>query len=256
MPTDPTNPPPASMNEAGFNAADVEAFPGLVWAFRFHPDGSAQEITHSASAANIREAGGEEGWLWLHFNLSNVQARANLGEQLEGYPPEAVELLLSSGDHQQLHVREKCIYGIVADLVYRLDGLSDEMGLLHFAAKHTILFTGRRDGLNSLEVVRRKIRSGRPAKSPATLLEMILEKVARGVEKRADDLANEIDTIEERLIVEVRDDHPKELARVRRLAVRLHRLLATQRSMINRFEQHARRASNDTLGLRDRKSVV
>lgn len=246
QPISPSPPPKQPFTDA----PEAELSPGLVWAFRFDRDGAAEECSQFAYPAETFDAGDDEGWSWLHFNLSDARVCDFLREKADTLPPEALELLTSSGGHQQLHVYEDCIYGVFADLVYRLDGLTDEMGLLHFAAKGNILLTGRREGLNSLEIVRQKLRSGRVAKSPAALLEMILEKVARGVELRAEDLANEVDTIEERLIVEVSDNHPKELARVRRLTVRLHRLLSTQRSMIARFDQRSRRDANTVLALR------
>ena len=73
---------------------------------------------------------------------------------LKDVPKAAVDLLLSVGDHQQLHADDACIYGVFADLVYRLEGLTDELGLLHFLTTEKLLVTGRREGLNSTEAVR------------------------------------------------------------------------------------------------------
>jgi zinc transporter len=69
------------------------------------------------------------------------------------------------------------------------------------------------------------------------LLETIVESVALAVEDHADALAEELDNVEERLLVEGLGNQQQALARARRLAVRLHRLLATQRSLIHRFER-------------------
>jgi Mg2+ and Co2+ transporter CorA len=70
------------------------------------------------------------------------------------------------------------------------------------------------------------------------LLESIFMQVIAGVEEKSVALSDELDLVEERLIVDLDDDIPKRLAQCRRLAVRLHRLLATQRSAIGRFEQN------------------
>jgi len=69
------------------------------------------------------------------------------------------------------------------------------------------------------------------------LLETIVESVALAVEDHADALAEELDNVEEQLLVEGLGNQQQALARARRLAVRLHRLLATQRSLIHRFER-------------------
>jgi hypothetical protein len=37
----------------------------------------------------------------------------------------------SADGHQQLHGSDVCLYGIVADLVCGLDGITEEIGFLH-----------------------------------------------------------------------------------------------------------------------------
>ena len=219
-----------------------EAIPGLVWAFRFRADGTAEELLDCA----MLEA--EDGWLWVHCNLADARLGAYLRTHA-ALPPDALELLLSMGEHQQLHAHGDCVYGVFADLVCDLDGLTDKLGFLHFAITGKIFLTGRRETLNASEAMRQSLRKGRHVESPAALLEAIVGKVAGGVEARAEALADELDAAEERLIVEASGDHPQKLARVRRLAVRLHRLIATQRSLINRFEHRMVRLPRPVLGL-------
>ena len=77
---------------------------------------------------------GEDGWLWVHVNLADARVGPYMRAHLTDLPKAAVDLLLSVGEHQQLHGDDACIYGVFADLVYRLEGLTDELGLLHFVA--------------------------------------------------------------------------------------------------------------------------
>ena len=42
-------------------------------------------------------------------------------------------------EHQQLHAKEGCLYGILADLVCGLEGVTEEIGLLHFAMTDKML---------------------------------------------------------------------------------------------------------------------
>lgn len=212
--------------------------PGLVWGFRFRPDGTSEELSECALPSSALGHGGEDGWLWIHVNLADARVAPYLRERLADLPKAAVDLLLSAGEHQQLHADDACIYGVFADLVYRLEGLSDETGLLHFVATDKLLVTGRRDSLHSIEAVRKSLRAGQSAKSHTALLQSIFMQVTLGVEEKAAALGDELDGIEERLIVDLDDDTPKRLAKCRRLAVRLHRLLAMQRSVIARFEQN------------------
>lgn len=219
-------------------SASAGSCPGIVWAFRFSADGTTEELNECKLPSGALGRTGEDGRLWVHVNLTDARVSTYMRSHLKDLPKAAVDLLLSAGDHQQLHADEVCIYGIFADLVYRLEGLTDELGLLHFVATEKLLVMGRRDGLNSIEAVRKAVRVGQSPRSHVGLLESIFMQVTSGVEERSVALSDDLDQIEERLIVDVDDDTPKRLAKCRRLAVRLHRLLATQRSVIARFEQN------------------
>jgi len=230
-----SSPSPATVHDV-----EAQALPGLVWAFRFAEDGTAEEL---AAGEPIEEAG---GWLWLHFNLADARACRYLKADL-ALPAAAAELLISPDPHQQFHGRGSCLYGIFVDLVTGLSGVTDQVGCLHFAITEKLFVTGRRERLNAVEATRRLLQSGRKMPSPGALLEAIVENLALAVEDHADALAEELDDVEERLVVEGIGNQQQKLARARRLAVRLHRLLATQRSLIHRFERDALEAENTLL---------
>jgi zinc transporter len=118
-----------------------------------------------------------------------------------------------------------------------LIGITGEIGSLHFAMTERLLVTGRRERLNTVEATRQLLQSGRKILSSAALLETIIESVAEAVEDHADALAEELDDVEERLVAQGLSNQQQSLTRARRLAVRLHRLLSTQRSLIHRFER-------------------
>jgi zinc transporter len=103
--------------------------PGLVWAFRFGADGTAKEI---AVDQPLEGDGDGDGWLWLHFNLADARA-CHFLRSVSYLPPAARELLVASDEHQQLHAKDGCLYGVLADLVCGLEGATGEIGFLHFA---------------------------------------------------------------------------------------------------------------------------
>jgi len=219
---------------------EAEALPGLVWAFRFEDDGTSEEL---AAGQPIE---GERGWLWLHFNLADARACRYLKAEL-ALPKAAAELLTSPDPHQQFHGKGACIYGIFTDLVRGLGGVTDAIGCLHFAMTERLFVTGRRERLNAVEVARQQLQTGRKIPSPAALLETIIDNVAAAVEDHADALGEALDDVEERLVAEGLSDQQQSLARARRLAVRMHRLLATQRSLIHRFERDMLQAEDTPL---------
>ncbi|HEX2449163.1 MAG TPA: CorA family divalent cation transporter [Methyloceanibacter sp.] len=213
----------------------AKALPGLIAAFRINADGSAEElrVDQPIDAA--------QGWLWLHFNLADARACAFLKSSPE-LPPVARELLIAPDGHQQLHANEACVYGVFADLVCGLDGATDEIGFLHFAMTERFFVTSRRQSLNALEATRRALRAGRRIETPASLLETIIENMIETVESYSDGLAEDLDKVEERIMVAEASDQHQSLARVRKVAVRLHRQLATQRALIHRFERAMERS--------------
>src|SRR5262245_750977 len=147
--------------------------PGLVWAFRFRPDGRAQAL------APGEPLDPHDGWLWLHLNLADTRACLWLGER--EVLPAARALLLSNDNYQQLHVIGDCVYGVLADLVRDLDKPSEEIGFLRFAMTERMLISGRRHPLQSVAAARQAIEDGRRLTSVAALLEAIVEHAADGM---------------------------------------------------------------------------
>ena len=115
----------------------AEALPGLVTAFRLKSDGTAEEL-----AVDRPIAVEPHGWLWLHFNLADARA-CHFLRFSSYFPAAARELLVAADDHQQLNASEACLFGVFPDLVFGLDGATDEIGFLHFAMIENLLVTGR-----------------------------------------------------------------------------------------------------------------
>jgi hypothetical protein len=69
--------------------APAKPLAGLVCAFRFHADGTPEELNVDQPIAD------GEGWLWLHFNLADARACHFLNTSLL---PEPANALLVSAD--------------------------------------------------------------------------------------------------------------------------------------------------------------
>jgi zinc transporter len=219
--------------------------PGLVWAFRFGVDGAAREI---AVDQPLEDDGAGDGWLWLHFNLADARACLFL-RSVSYLPPAARELLVASDEHQQLHAKDGCLYGVLADLVCGLEGATGEIGFLHFAMTERLLVTSRRRMLSAVEATRQAVRKGQTVGSVVALLEAIMEQVVDSVDHYADELAGTLDHLEERILVDDVNEGRQTLGRVRRTTVRLHRQLAILRQLIHRFELGIGHAQQNTFRL-------
>jgi zinc transporter len=114
-------------------------------------------------------------------------------------PADAVALLTSHDNHQQLHATDASIHGVFADLTRNLGEPGDEFAL-HFVMTERVLVSGRYRPLAAVESVRRVVEQGKcRLLSVAALLELIIEHVADAVDRVADKLAAELDKIEDDL---------------------------------------------------------
>ena len=209
--------------------------PGLVWAFRIHVDGTAEPLPFDQPIENR-----PEGWLWIHLNLSSTAATQWLANS--GLPKAGIATMLSRDRHQQLHATNSFIHGVIADLEQGLDGIGDYVGHLRFIMTDRFLVSGRHRNLAAVETARVAIESGGHRLShAASLLELIVEQVADGIDRVADDLATELDGVENRIADGLALER-SQLARVRRTTVRLHRQLSGLRAVFHRLE---RRGSDD-----------
>lgn len=204
-------------------------FPGLAWAFRFDPAGAAEELTIDGPIAERLD-----GWLWLHFDRIDPQAAQSL-RTISGLSPAAVELLIAAEDQQQLHADETCVYGVLADVVSSLGKPYEEIGFLHYAMTEKALVSSRRGGLSAVDALYKELIEGRRIAAAVPLLGAIAEHVVEAVEDYAEDLARELDAIEDKILSDKVSDERTVLGRIRRTTVRLHRQLTMSRSLLNRF---------------------
>lgn len=207
------------------------AIPGLVWAFRLHSDGSAEALPIDQPIEFSHD-----GRLWLHFNLTDARVRPWIATST--LPPLARELLLSNDTFQQLHVIDHCVYGVFSDLVREIDSPAEETAFLRFAMTERLLISGRHHALCSAEATRRVLEGGYRVDNVAHLLEKIVDEVADTLDRVADKLGQEIDDIEERLLTDqTRPEMRRNLGRLRRTCVRLHRQLTGLRALFHRLDQ-------------------
>jgi zinc transporter len=217
--------------------------PGLVWAFRFHADGSGEKLDVDQPIGTHHD-----GWLWLHFNLADQRACHRL-ESLAELPGAATALLLAVNAHEQIHVAKGCIYGVIADLDRTLEATTGEIGQLHFAMTERLLISGRRRALTAVEATRQTLLGGRKLPTVAALLELVIEHIADAIDELADELADELDLTEEKLLAPTLTDERQRLARIRKASVRLHRHLSRLRTSFRRFEIEMGRELDMTLRL-------
>ncbi len=220
------------MHEALIDGANTGAtggtLPGLVSAFRF-TSGAGEELSVEAPIVETPDS-----WLWLHFNLADARACRLIKGGLS-LPSPARDLLVSPDEHQQINASGTCLYGVFADLVCDLDGLTEEIGFLHFALTDRLLVTGRRRSLSAVNATRKIVRAGATFPSPASILETLIEQVVDSIDRYADAAAAKLDRIEEKILADDLGEGRQIAGRIRRTTVRLHRQLVIFRALLQRL---------------------
>ena len=225
----------AEINTAALTARPAAMslpIPGLVWAFRIHPDGSA-EILPIDKPVDFNQG----GLLWLHFNLADGRSLQWLAGAAFDAPPQALALLLSKDTFQQLHATEDAVYGVICDLMRSIDETTEDTGYLRFFMTEELLLSGRHQALSSVDATRRALEDGHRIDSAASLFETIVENVASTMERIADRVAQSLDAIEEQVLAGDTSDQLLKLGPLRRTCVRLHRQLSGLRVIFHRLEQ-------------------
>jgi zinc transporter len=230
--------PDTAKSEAAKSAATPTApilgssvIPGVVWAFRIHHDGSAEQLPIDAPIEFTHD-----GRLWLHFNLADARVRPWLAEL--NIPPLARDLMLSNDNFQQLHLLDDCVYGVISDLIRDIDSATQETGFLRFSMTEHLLVSGRQQALCSADATRRVLEGGYRVKHVAALLEKIIDEVADTMDRMADRIGTELDEVEEKVVAgQVEADMRTMLGRQRRTCLRLHRQLTGLRVLFHRLER-------------------
>jgi zinc transporter len=213
--------------------ADPTPSTGIVWAYRFRPDGQAEPIRNAAVDAALAEHGA--GWVWVHLALADMRCRAWIAEHA---PVSALarEVLAGPDNHLRLDVLGSEIVGVVPDLHQEFAQAGEDLVRLRFAMSERLLITARARPAHSVERNRRAIESGKRFPTAVSFLDAVIDQFADAVVRMAEQLGAELDRMEDNVLHEEPADERRRIGRVRLQAVRVHRQLAQLRGVFHRVE--------------------
>lgn len=205
---------------------------GILFAYRFKPDGTSEPLATDGVDAAIRDAC---GWVWVHLSLADTRCR----NWVTGHAPLSDisrDILTGPDEHQRLDMFGREIVGVIPDLQLDFSRPTEQLCRLRFALNDNILVTIRRAHLRSIEIARQSIDAGTPFTSPIDLLDTIVDHFADFVNKLAERLGAELDVAEESVWRDDLEDQSQRIAHTRNQAVRVHRQLAQTCSLFHRLE--------------------
>jgi zinc transporter len=211
----------------------AEPATGIVWAFRFSPDGVAEHVPNDQVDTAIADPG--PGWVWVHLALADMRCR-NWVAQHAPVSALARDVLTGPDTYLRLESLGTELTGVLPDLHQELTRAGEDLVRLRFVMSERLVITARQRPVHSVENVKRAIEAGRPFPSAASFLDAVIDQFADAIARMAERLGAELDSFEDHVMDDEPADDRQRIGRVRLQAVRVHRQLAQMRAMFHRLE--------------------
>jgi Mg2+ and Co2+ transporter CorA len=204
---------------------------GLIWGFDWGPLGTTPVENPQAARPDDRP------FRWLHFNLTDRRADRCIAD-LFALPPPAHELLMSPEDHQRALVVDGYVCGALSDFVHDFarDDTADT-DVLRFVLGPSLMITARVHPLHSADLIRQRIDAGEPIGNAAQALDLLTSSVLQVTNRAAEDIARQLERIEDALLDTNREPATGEIAQIRRRTVQLDRQVTGLRAVVRRLER-------------------
>lgn len=266
--------------------AAPEEVPGLIWAIWVDP---AKEIEQLESkdvldllSGRIQAPRGkedsEEGWAWLHFNISGSMKHSQGAPALEGlvgFPEEAHEILFEKEHSIDLEGEDGIVWGSFPAFDHADPRDDRDFRIWRFAMRDNFLITTRRAPVPVLGMAYTSLSTETAPGNPAELIDKIISDFTVMVRRQLDRLDDALDKAEDLLLSEHRHDHGHMgslLGKVRRRCAELRRVLSpidrvlrapdlelpgwSDDALRDRGEQQVHAALDDLLALQDRSKSL
>jgi len=205
--------------------------PGLLWGFTV-TNGVASRLTNETASEALAAP---HDWAWLHFALADHRARRYL-ESTAPVPPAARALLLGNETRQQLHLADGYAYGLLPDIEKDFEGQTLGTGRIAFYLDDRRLITARHRTMRVADEVRQAAEAGAALATPTDAFVHHVEHFLAIVEDRLQQLAHDLDHIEDVVLSDRDDIDPKGLGPARRELSRYRREFSGLRGALLRAQ--------------------
>ena len=204
--------------------------PGVAWAFEFDEEGRGRLLGGGSSIELTRG----RRFVWVHLILGNVRTREWIGTQ-EALPPEAREVFLSKDRHPSLHWGGEALWGTLHDVRHE-DQEGMEATDLRFALWPQFLLTARHHAARSAMAVKDQAEKGATFEDSAALFESLLVAAADSIGEATQEIAGQLDQIEDRVLSDAFKGESAALLQLRRGISRQERLVQAAHSVLRQLE--------------------
>ena len=205
---------------------------GMVCGYAFTPSRGGVPIGPDAAAAWLANPEAEDGFLWLHFNLSNSASTRWLDQHLtlpEGFPD-----ALRANTSTRVELVDDAMLAVLNDVLYSAAEVSSASTLTIFVTSR-VLVSARITALQSVDRLRAAVKDAVVFRSPVDLLAHLLRDQAEVLVQIVRDTTAQVDAIEDKLLGQTITSGRSKLGSLRRTLVRLQRLLAPEPAALFRL---------------------
>lgn len=207
---------------------------GLVWAYRFVRGQAGQSVAAAEVAQHLSANASGDGFLWLHFAVSNVASERFMREHL-ALPDVFYEMMKDGAGSTRLEQDESRLIAQLHDVLFSAKLDESTASSVSVCVEPRLLVTARRRPLRSIDRVRAAVKSGQTFRTSTDLLGQLLREQADVLAQIVRDVSARVDTIEDQLLSERVTASRRELGQLRRTLVRLQRLLAPEPAALFRL---------------------
>lgn len=200
---------------------------GLICGYRFTGQGAGEALDcqQALQWLSTEQAG---GFVWLHFNLAHAATLPWLRRHTQ--LNEDFFQALREGSRSTRIGRDGAqgLQAVINDVTFDFSFDPEDVATLWLHLGERLVISARHHPLRSVDRLRAAVKRGEALPSPVALLEHLLSDQADELQHIVRGASDRLDDIEDEILARRQASHSAELARLRRLSVRLQRLLAPE----------------------------
>lgn len=170
---------------------------------------------------------GQEGFVWLHFNLSDASAEGTLRKRLP-MAPEFFDALGEGSRSTRIEDASDTLVAVVNDVAYEFAFDASETATLWVQVGPSLAVTARTHPLKSIDRLRQAVREGLCFGSSVDFLDRLMRDQGDVLVRIVRTATLQVDDIEDSLLAGRLRSKRVDLGKLRRVLVRLQRLLAPE----------------------------
>lgn len=210
---------------------------GLIWGYGFQGNGSGRRFTAADGDGIIAEMEGQ-GPIWLHLDRTQPATRMWMEVQSD-IPPTIREALLEEDTRPRCVISGAGIMLILRGVNFDLDQLNEVTVAVRIWATPDRVLVLTRYKVLAVHDMATAFDEGKGPRSTAELVVRLIERLTYRIAPEIDMMEEALDVVEEQALVATTTDERRELARIRRRALVLHRYLHPQREALHDFREGA-----------------